>query len=342
MAVSAPVGLWVVVSIWTLFVTLLVVEREVAITRMTDELNTSHLLIQPKINIIDVISKSINNIIDEIKIIDSNIYKNRNKLKSQYTLITKNNTKLISMYQKDNKHINEKYNSIRIFKKSKYMHVHEKAHDEEMKFQALYGVLLSHDYVQKVHLEHIRKSIKSSDRDNVINTLNNNLLNITNKLATLKDSISAAYSMVSTFQAYDFSNGNKGIMHIISEMGLFRLLSQLLDHVPSEFINITSHTDGKTPLHYASRGNTFTVISLLRHNARLHVYDKNFDTPLHIACLGDSGDVIRFLLSHEYIEVNILNKYSQTPLDICNSLGKEDFVKILRGHGGLYAKENGV
>jgi 26S proteasome non-ATPase regulatory subunit 10 len=74
----------------------------------------------------------------------------------------------------------------------------------------------------------------------------------------------------------------------------------------------------QTPLHRAcSKGHLATVRKLVAASAAINVKDAVGNTPLHLACEGDCGDVVTFLLEHG-ASSQAVNKDKLLPRDVCS------------------------
>ena len=59
------------------------------------------------------------------------------------------------------------------------------------------------------------------------------------------------------------------------------------------------------------------------------------ETPLHTACDRGHTDIVRLLLSHDGIDVDIANRNGDTPLHAACSEGHTDIARLLLSHDGI-------
>ena len=96
--------------------------------------------------------------------------------------------------------------------------------------------------------------------------------------------------------------------------------------------NVIQWLDLKTPflLHYFA-GLCSNIVEYLVNELQLNInsLDNNHCTPLHIACIKDKNDIVKFLTSKQDCKVEVENKYGDRPLHLACEHGSVDLVKHL-------------
>ncbi|ETV92398.1 hypothetical protein H310_13287 [Aphanomyces invadans] len=94
---------------------------------------------------------------------------------------------------------------------------------------------------------------------------------------------------------------------------------------------------GCTALHDAARAGTLGVVRhLVEHlHVGVDIPNKNGRTPLHYAAENDRQDVVEYLLTHKRTNVNAINGNMRTPLHMAATRGHIDTVHMLLAAGAL-------
>lgn len=109
----------------------------------------------------------------------------------------------------------------------------------------------------------------------------------------------------------------KTVLHVASLQGSFDCLRILCEFCTQETVN-AQDCFGFTSLHYAVQCfNTYCVKTLLTHGANTNIQGYNGCTPLHLAALQCSPELV-FLLCESWADVQLTNNSGETPL-VCAS-----------------------
>ena len=110
-----------------------------------------------------------------------------------------------------------------------------------------------------------------------------------------------------------------------------------LSNLPHVQVNLADTANKRSPLHIACRvGHVDVVRQLLGHlGIQVNLGDQFDWTPLHWACDGGHADVVRQLLSHPDIQVNLAPQHGWTPLLFACNEGLVDAVRQLLSHPGI-------
>eukprot|EP00164_Ancoracysta_twista_P002746 GFYU01003653.1.p1 GENE.GFYU01003653.1~~GFYU01003653.1.p1 ORF type:complete len:153 (+),score=48.22 GFYU01003653.1:87-545(+) len=137
----------------------------------------------------------------------------------------------------------------------------------------------------------------------------------------------------------DKLRGDKGVVVNITKEELFnavkegdlKTVKKILKKKP-EFVSATDW-DGWTPLHYAclnDSGLPMVKCLIESTNADPNVKDNEGNTPLHYACGKDSGlPMVMYLIESANADPNVKNIGGETPLDIARRLNNNGIVNYL-------------
>uniref|UniRef100_A0A1X7UF55 Uncharacterized protein n=1 Tax=Amphimedon queenslandica TaxID=400682 RepID=A0A1X7UF55_AMPQE len=93
-----------------------------------------------------------------------------------------------------------------------------------------------------------------------------------------------------------------------------------------------AHDEG-TPLHYAARSGSETIVTILvKNGADVNAKNKVQETPLHYAA-GSGSETIVTILVKNGADVNAMDKVQKTPLHYAARSGSETIVTILVKNG---------
>jgi ankyrin repeat protein len=112
----------------------------------------------------------------------------------------------------------------------------------------------------------------------------------------------------------------------IREMDVFSLkgLLPLIDHV--NFFD----KDGQTPLHLAADNDDFEIMQILMENqANPNLRNKTGQTPIHILAMHGRTESMKLLLKHENANVQVTDNFLKTPKDLARSYGQTACVTLL-------------
>jgi Ankyrin repeats (3 copies)/Ankyrin repeat len=127
-------------------------------------------------------------------------------------------------------------------------------------------------------------------------------------------------------------------LHLVAYFGVEAVVKQLLEKGAD--VNIAT-SDGRTPLHEASRiGNVEVVKLLLEKGADVNTAKNDGSTPLHEASRGDNVEVVKLLLERGADIEAKDTKYGDTPLLWAVTNGHEAVVTILLGNNADVNTEN--
>lgn len=128
-------------------------------------------------------------------------------------------------------------------------------------------------------------------------------------------------------------------LHLAIRYGFQNLALKIIDTIhDSAFINAASHRTGYTALHLAVLHNFPRVVwKLLALGARVDVFDKNLNSPLHLACKYGNVSCVRAILSASDKKLgkclNSPNGRNSTCVHLAGE--KEDILNLLRLKGAL-------
>ena len=117
---------------------------------------------------------------------------------------------------------------------------------------------------------------------------------------------------------------------------MVEVLEMLINREAIEINGIDEH--GRTPLSYAAQnGDSDVVKSLLQHEAiKVNIPDRsNHSPPIHYAILEGYDEVVRLLLNHKDTEINIVDHSGQTPLHIAARCGHWKIAALLLGKADI-------
>jgi len=71
---------------------------------------------------------------------------------------------------------------------------------------------------------------------------------------------------------------------------------------------------------------------LIKNKADIKIQDRKNNLPMHIACYLESAEIIKSLINVDKSNLNTLNIYGDTPLEIAEKLSKDEIIRILKGN----------
>ncbi|KAF8388651.1 hypothetical protein HHK36_027328 [Tetracentron sinense] len=136
-------------------------------------------------------------------------------------------------------------------------------------------------------------------------------------------------------------NNGKTVLHSAARMGHLEVVKSLLSKDPST--GFRTDKKGQTALHMAVKGqNVDMVFELLKPDPSvMSLEDNKGSTALHIATSKGRIQIMRCLLLVEGIDVNVINKAGESPLDIAEKSRSPEMASILREAGATTAKDQG-
>ncbi|GMP62793.1 hypothetical protein CsSME_00024756 [Camellia sinensis var. sinensis] len=147
----------------------------------------------------------------------------------------------------------------------------------------------------------------------------------------------------------DFDSKGRSPLHLASANGYIEIVKVLLMANPS--VCLVRDEDGRTPLHVAAMKGRVDVLIRFRTVKDTRVNDKldNGNTILHIATNLKQVETIKYLLEETVVEVNAVNGYGITALDIIEHMPIRDLkaMEISRllmqagGHIGHQLRDHG-
>lgn len=174
-------------------------------------------------------------------------------------------------------------------------------------------------------------------------------------MAAKKDNVAAIRMLLQSGAAYDIRDKDnfrpinfafrqvKHILRIVDKMfeaaeaGKDSCVSICLE-VERSIVNSRKHKDGWTVLHYAAYHNHLNVIKVvLQHNnVRLDIYDNDGNSPLHLACLKNNVEIVEYLLEHvDFTNLfdRVTNLVGQTALHVTDNM---EIALLLMSHGARF------
>lgn len=135
------------------------------------------------------------------------------------------------------------------------------------------------------------------------------------------------------------NNTSETPLHYCSQSGNVNIMEELVSGMsPNEMQTLCNRQakDGWSPLLFACQAGTLAIVDfLLKHGARVDVFDENGKAALHLAAEKGHNDVIELLLKYKAF-INVRSKKGMTPLHMAARNGYGNIVRqIITQHGAM-------
>ncbi|XP_046571006.1 ankyrin repeat domain-containing protein 17-like [Haliotis rubra] len=123
----------------------------------------------------------------------------------------------------------------------------------------------------------------------------------------------------------------KNILHVACAGENVEIIKNLLKH---DIVDIDSRDkDGLTPVMYTAKDGCKDVFDVLvKWGADLSLLDDDNDNILHLACGGNSIEIVKYLLKHNIVDINSRDRKEYTPAMIAACEGHEAVFFLLVDH----------
>ena len=129
-----------------------------------------------------------------------------------------------------------------------------------------------------------------------------------------------------------------GVMHVLAYIGNKAMFSELLNHGFEADAEDATH---RTPLLWAVEGRQYDMVEFLlsenrvRVNVNVYVNAYMMKSPLYVAVDHGHTSMVKLLLDHADIDLNLRNAFGITSLYLAASRGNTSIVKLLLDHAGI-------
>ncbi|XP_046571007.1 ankyrin repeat domain-containing protein 50-like [Haliotis rubra] len=129
----------------------------------------------------------------------------------------------------------------------------------------------------------------------------------------------------------DTEKKKKNILHVACARENVEIIKNLLKH---DIVDIDSRDkDGLTPVMYTAKDGCKDVFGVLvKWGADLSLLDDANDNILHLACNGNSVEIVKYLLSHNIVDIDSRDREEYTPAMIAACQGHEAIFFLLVEH----------